>query len=252
MARRTLPGSFRDRLLTPAGARAITHPLALVAAGAAAGTLLALSAPVAVAAGLGAAAWAGVVATRVPKGTQRPAAIGDPFLVADPWRQFVVDAVNAQRRFDAAVASSDAFTDTLTTMRSRMQAAVDQVAQVAESGNRLSNALAHLPGVDRLAAEGEAATRQGATERAESLAGQLRTVAHLAQLERDTVERLQTLDAQLDEAVARAVALPLEADQASGMALLADDLDQVLGGLRSLSAAVAELDPDVESTPGTA
>src|SRR6476619_1215320 len=97
--------SLRDRFFTPPVARATTSPLAIIAVGAGVSLGIASGAGIIGAAVLGVLAWAGRVAAAIPRA---PAdARIDPFTLAEPWRRYVTDALQARARFHEAVESAN-------------------------------------------------------------------------------------------------------------------------------------------------
>src|SRR4249919_2331101 len=98
--------SLRDRFLTPPVARAIMSPLGMVAFGAVAAGSILVGLPVVAALGVGAVAWAGNVARSVPRNPKSDRV--EPFVLADPWRSYVVGAKESKARFDRVVADMSA------------------------------------------------------------------------------------------------------------------------------------------------
>src|SRR5687768_11305380 len=92
--------SFRDRFFTPQTARAITSPTAILLAGVGASAGIVVGLPIAAAAAIGAAAYGVKVALGIPRGMAEKIDIEQ---LRNPWRQFVVEALVAQRRYDKAV-----------------------------------------------------------------------------------------------------------------------------------------------------
>src|SRR6476469_7224674 len=92
-----------ERVRTPAVARAVVSPSAILLAGA--GTAIGIATGLGPAAVLlGGAAWLARVAFAVPR---TPAGERvDPFAVGEPWRGFIQDAQQAQRKFETAVGRS--------------------------------------------------------------------------------------------------------------------------------------------------
>ena len=62
----------------------------------------------------------------------------------------------------------------------------------------------------------------------------------------DASDRLRVLNAQLDEAVARAVELSVQADDVSDISPLTDDVESLVGELESLRQGLEE----TQGTPG--
>src|SRR5690242_20675232 len=96
--------SLRDRFFTPPVARAITSPSGILSlgAGAAAGILIGAGPIGAVVVGL--LAFAGRVGLAIPRASGGSKI--DPFTLAEPWRYYVRDAVQAKARFEDAVRSA--------------------------------------------------------------------------------------------------------------------------------------------------
>jgi hypothetical protein len=75
---------------------------------------------------------------------------------------------------------------------------------------------------------------------AAALEAQLASGKRLADVATDARDRLQVLDARLDEAVARAVELSLQAGDVQELSGLGDDVDALLGDLESLRQGLEE------------
>src|SRR5262245_61025993 len=93
--------SFRDRFLTPPVARAITSPSGVLLAGATASAGILIGLPVVGVVAVGVGAFAARVAVAIPRDQRRERI--DPFTLQDPWRRYVTEALDAQKRFDTAV-----------------------------------------------------------------------------------------------------------------------------------------------------
>jgi hypothetical protein len=251
-----------ERVRTPAVARAVVSPSAILLAGA--GTAIGIATglgPAAVA--LGALAWLARVALAVPR---RPAGERiDPFSVGEPWRRFVSDAQQAQRKFDAVVARSRSgpIQERLQVIGRRIGDGVSECWRIARQGDALDGALSSLDvqGIERELAEvqeerrsgsgrGDAkaeaalARTQAAIESQRASAQRLRSVAQ------DAANRLRLLNAQLDEAVARSVEVSLSAGDVSQLGPLTDDVEGVVGELESLRQALEETSDTRGATAG--
>ena len=254
--------TFRDRFFTPRVARAITSPsgIAIAGAGAAAAILAGAAAPVAAVAGL--AAWAARVAVAIPKGTPSATKI-DPFRVGDPWRRFVQDAQQAQRRFDDTVrrARSGPMRERLQTVGARVNDAVNECWRIACQGDQLDAALRSLD-VRRIEHEleevhEERRRQQGNPDADTSLyraqqaiEAQLQSASRLRSVATDAQNKLRLLNAQLDEAVARTVEVSLHADTAA-IGALTNDVDNVVGELEALRQGLEEASGVAGDTRGT-
>ena len=256
--------SFRDRFFTPQVARAITSPsgILLAGAGTAAGILTGLG-PLAALVGLG--AWAGRVAVAIPRGGTPSADRIDPFRVGDPWRRFVMDAQQAQRRFEETVrrARTGPVRERLSTIGSRVEDAVQECWRIACQGDQLDAALRTLD-IRRIEGElhdiYEERRRQGDDPNADAalyraqqaVESQLQAAERLRSVAADAQNRLRLLNAQLDEAVARSVEISVSASDVSELGAVTHDVDSVVGELEALRQGLEEASGVARGTPGTA
>ncbi|MBW3614925.1 MAG: hypothetical protein KY439_06385 [Actinobacteria bacterium] len=250
-------GRLPERVRTRAVAEAVVSPSAILLAGAgtAAGILGGLG-PLAVLAG--AAAWATRVALAVPR--RRRGERIDPMAVQEPWRRFVADALEAQRRFDDVVRRSrpGPVQERLQAIGRRIGDGVAECWRIACQGDSLVGALRSLdePGIRRELAEvqderrrarrNEAAAASLARTQA-AIEAQLASAQRLRHVAEDAGNRLRLLNAQLDEAVARSVEISLKAGDVSQLAPLTEDVEGVVGELEALRQALEE----AGSAPGT-
>nr|MBA2625759.1 hypothetical protein [Acidimicrobiia bacterium] len=77
----------------------------------------------------------------------------------------------------------------------------------------------------------------------EALRAQLSSASRLDAVARDARDRLRLLDARLDEAVARAVELALQAGDEADVSGLGSDVDSVVGEMESLRVALEQTGP---------
>jgi hypothetical protein len=241
-----IPSEYR----TPAVARAITAPSAILVAGAGASAAILAGAPIVAAVVVGAACWAGRVFSALPR-RPRPERI-DPAAVREPWQTFVRKAVSARDRFNRAVADTDPgpLRDRLSEMAARVSVGATEVWRIARRANALDAAVKELdaPGIRSQLDRCQDELRQtpnraelAATE--EALRNQLDSANRLAAVAGDARERLRRFDAQLDEAVARALELSLQADDAGDLDPLGSAVDGVVSELESLRQALDESRP---------
>ena len=187
----------------------------------------------------------------------------DPFSLGDPWKRFVIDAQNAQNRYRRAVKRSrpGPLKERLAELGERIDQAVMECWRVACQGNNLGTALRQLE-TDRVEAELEQARRDLADERGgssaslkatvEALEAQMRSAQRLADVWRSSRDRLRVLNAQLDEAVARAVELSVGAGgSVAAFGGLSDQVAEVVSDLESLRQALEETG-GAGSAPATA
>lgn len=243
-----MPG-LRDRVLSRAGAEAITAPGAIVAGGVGASVAILAGAPIAVIGAVGAAAYAGIVALRLPRTPQRPKV--DPDRLGEPWRGFVREAIDARDRFDRAVTRTrqGPLRERLGTVGDRIDTGVQESFRIAQHGEALEDALRELEpmvAVRRRLEDveedlaGERAGDDQLVQLASSLRAQLASTERIAKVARDTRDRLRLLDARLDESVARVVELSLSSGDTSSVGALDSDVDAIVTELESLRLALEE------------
>jgi hypothetical protein len=234
-----------ERVRTPAVARAVVSPSAVLLAGAGMAGAILGGLPIVAAAGVGALAWAARVALAVPR---RPAGERiDPFRVGEPWRRFVQDALQAQARFGRTVERMQGgpLKERLQSVERRLAEGVQETWRVARQGDNLVDALRQID-VDEARQELEELDHDE-RHRGRSLDAARRAVeAELASAQRidavarDAVDRLRVLTAQLDEAVARAVELSVRASDVGDLGPLSEDVDHLVDDLEALRQGLEE------------
>ena len=241
--------SLRDRFLTPPVARAIMSPLGMVLFGAAAAGSILIGLPVAAAVGVGALAWGGNVVAAVPRNPRRDRV--EPFVLADPWRAYVVGAQDAKARFDRVVGDMGAgpLRDRLGGLAERLADGIDESWQIAKRGHEITTALTRL---DTVSAEAELAQLRSAVDHRpagqqtpttaeartmEALTAQVASARRLEAIAADARDRLRLLDARFDELVARAVEVSVGSGDST---LLGNDVDDLVSELESLRLALDE------------
>jgi hypothetical protein len=254
-------------------AEAVTAPSALLLAGAgtAAGVLAGAALPVAVL--VGAVAYGVRVAIGLPR-KPRPERI-DLAGLSQPWRAYVKDAMEAQRRYARAVGTTEAgpLHDRLAEIGTRLDAGVRECYRIGRRGAALDTGLAGLQtgvawadlmhGLDafRVPAQLRERVQQGesirddaaladelrkvgvdepALDKLEALQAQVLSAQRLVAVAQDARSRLELLNARLDEAVARAVELSLRAEDATALQGLGGDVDDLVGEMESLRTALDE------------
>lgn len=227
-----LPATVR----TPAVARAVTSPSALLLAGAGASAAILAGAawPVVVVAGV--AAWVARVAVAVPR---RPAGDRvDPFAVGEPWRSFVQDALQARQRFRRTIGRmrEGPLRERLGDVGRRIEEGVLECWRIAQQGDDLDAALGQLDTVS-VRRELEGATGE---ETKAALQAQLDAAHRISEVSQDAHNRLRVLTARLDEAVARAIELSVRAADLAELGPLSTDVDALVGELESLRVGLQE------------
>ena len=232
--------TLRDRFFTRPVARAITAPSSILLAGAATAGALLTPIPVAAAALVGAVVYGARVAFAVPREEKSEVDLSQ---LREPWRSFVVEATVARKRYRKAVgdARPGPLRNRLVEIGNRLDEGVEQTWKIARRGMALESALAQLEDPAQVQQRLEHARSSGQDERIiQSLQAQLDSTARIRGVATQARERLQLLDARLDEAVARAVELSLGADDAAALGGLGSDVDAVVGDMEALRQALEE------------
>jgi len=260
-----LPEHLKNRTT----AQAITAPSAILLAGVGAAAAILGGLPLLAAAGIGAAAYGVRVAFGLPRKprAERIELAGLP----EPWRHFVREALDAQRRYGRAVATAAAgpLRDRLHEIGARIEEGVRECYRIARRGAALEGGLSavdagaaerQLAGlIDSLpekvqpelrraqaAGEGIAAAAKAAgvdanhVQTMEALEAQVASARRLGVVAQDARDRLSLLDARLDEAVARAVELSLRAEDVAELGGLGGDVEDLVGEMESLRVALDE------------
>ncbi len=237
----------------------MTSPLGIVlaGAGAAAGVLSGLG-PVAAVVG-GVAAWSARVAAAVPRGPSRPEI--DPQSLSQPWRRYVEEAVANRARFDKAArrAKAGPLASRLHEIGERVDAGVEQSWAIAQRGQLLVEArsqvdvrtvFARLEEVRQKLGSGAAGGNPQVTgtlqQTAQALEAQLAAAKRMEDVISGADAQLRLLDARLAEAVTRAVELSARAGNATDLAGVGEDVENVVSEMEALRQALDE----AGSTPG--
>lgn len=242
---------LRQRVLTRAGAEALTHPAAVVAAGAAAAGLLVAGAPVVAAVGGAVVGWGAVAASRLPPSHafRTPSLTG----LQEPWRRYLVEAIAARQRFATAVSEVAAgpLRRRLQAIGGRVDDGVVEVERIARHGSRLDRAIRDLDDPADIRRRLQHAQAGGDTGVAEPLGSQLASTERIVRLAVETRQRLEVLDAQLDEAVARVIELSLRQGDPAEAGALGADVDGLVTEMESLRLALDETRGGGSSVPAS-
>jgi len=259
-------------------AEAITAPSAIILAGVGASAAILGGLPLLVAAGVGALAYGARVAFGLPRRKKREKI--EMAGLHEPWRHFVREAVDAEKRFQRAVSASSAgpLRDRLNEIGTRIDQGVHEVYRVARRGAALEGGLttleadqarrhlsavlnalpsaiqpaawaAHGAGGDIAKVCEEAGVDRNWVQTIEALQAQVGSANRLESVARDARDRLALLDARLDEAVARAVELSLRAEDVAELGGLGGDVEELVGEMESLRVALEEAGAAGRSEP---
>jgi hypothetical protein len=168
----------------------------------------------------------------------------------------VRQALKSQHRYETAVQSAHAgpMRDRLYDIGSRIDDGVKECWRIAKQGQVLSDARAQIDAVsankqlERLTAT-PVEPDSPLSETVEAIQAQLGSAKRLDNTIRDASDRLQLLDARLDEAVARAVELSVHASDLTELGGLGDDVEGVVGDMEALRQGLEETErPSTGST----
>lgn len=231
--------ALRDRFFTRRVAKAITSPSSILLAGGITAAAILTPLPLVAAPVIGLVAYVARVAAAMER---KHTAAPDLRSLSDPWRMFVLDAMDARERYGKAVATASAgpLRERLTEIARRLDDGVAESWRIARRGTALDAARQHLENPRQLEQRLEAARRSGDAPLLQSLQAQLDSSSRIVAVAKDAKRRLQLLDARLDEAVARAVELALSADDAAAAGGLGSDVDAVVGDMEALRQALEE------------
>ena len=165
----------------------------------------------------------------------------DPFTLREPWRFFVRDALHTRNRFQEAIDQADdgPLRQRLEEIGSRIGDGVDACWDVARRGQQLTDARRRI---DVAALDRTLATTEESDARHRSATAQRASYVRLEERENTTRERLEVLDAQLNESVVRAMEL---ATRTGGdPQLVAAEIETVVDELDSLRVALDDLGVD--------
>lgn len=222
-------------------------PSAIVAAGVGtAGAVLAgLGLPLAAVAGV--VVYGGWVLARMPRSAPRsPDGPIEPRRLRQPWRHYIREALDAEQRFARAIDSTGAgpLRERLGDIGARVAEGVRECWRIANRGQQLEDALGQLGSIDQLTERLRALESAPPSPTNERLASALRAQTDTyRRIERTAIEardRLQLLEARLDETVARAVELSLRAGDPIELGGLDDDVTSVVAEMEALRKGLDE------------
>lgn len=174
-----------------------------------------------------------LLATRIAKRVRGLDRRIDPFALREPWRFFVRDALTARQRLADALNRADGgpLRDRLHEIEVELDHAVGVTWDVAQRGQQLTDARRRI---DVASIERTLAATPDEDPRHTAAAAQKASHERLSRREDDTRERLEILEARLEEAVVRAVELAtrtggtIELDQLAGQVTgMVDELDSL-------------------------
>ncbi len=227
-------------------ADALMAPSAIVLCGVGAAAAIVLGLPALAVVGVGSFAWLARVATLLPR--RKHDGI-DPMSIGDPWRRFVREALDAQRRYRKAVAAANPgpLRDRLVEIGERIDEGVQECWRVARRGDALVDAIGNLDpaGARRELDAAKQAAKLNPSDNAkatvEALESQAASADRLIGVASEAQDELRLLDARLDEAVARAVELSIRAEDVGELGGLGGDVETLVSDLETLRVSLDEV-----------
>jgi hypothetical protein len=198
-----------------------------------------------VAVGAGAFAARVVVAMPRNKGRERI----DPFTLQDPWRRFVKEALDAQKRFNGAVhdAQPGPMRERLSEIAARIDDGVDDCWRIAREGHNLAKAHRQLDAADAVreleqitSSSSPPAPGSALEQTVEALQAQVSAARRMDSTIKEAQDKLRLIDARLDEAAARAIELSVHEGDGSELTTLSDDVEGLVGDLEALRQGMEE------------
>jgi hypothetical protein len=240
--------SFRDRFFTPSVARAITSPSGILLAGATMSAGIVVGLPVAGVIAVGAGAFAARVAVAIPQNRHRERI--DPFMLQDPWRRFVKEALDAQKRFNDAVhdAQPGPMRERLSEIADRIDDGLDDCWRIARQGHALAKARRQLDAdeavrdLEQITSSSSSPPEPGSAleQTVEALQAQVSAAQRMDATIKEAQDKLRLIDARLDEAAARAIELSVHEGDGSELTTLSDDVEGLVGDLEALRQGMEE------------
>jgi hypothetical protein len=241
-----LPESWKSQRT----AGAVMAPSAILLAGAGAAAAILGGLTVLPVVGIAAIAWLARVATLMPRKAAGERI--DPMSISDPWRGFVRDALDAQRRYRKAVsaASPGPLRDKLVDIGERIDAGVGECWRIARRADALVDAIGNLDvagarkDLEAAKQDARSQTQQGTVE---SLQAQVDTANRLIDVAQGAEDKIKLLNARLDEAVARAVELSIKAEDVGELGGLGGQVDDLVSEMESLRVSLDEAGGTVQA-----
>ena len=168
----------------------------------------------------------------------------DPFTVNEPWRRFVQDALRAQTRFAEVVAAArpGPLRDRLAEIGRALEEGVATTWATARQGQVVRDARRRIDTneVNRRLAAFRSSEDPDGERTVRSLEAQLESAARLDAATASAESRLRLLQAQLDEAVARAAELSARAGDIGELAGVESSITDVTDQMEALRLALEE------------
>ena len=239
-----------ERFRTPQVARAMTSPSAILLTGIGAAAVIASNLPLVLAPIAGIAAYVARVGVALPR--TKPDDEITPHSLREPWRTFTRDALQAKRRFDDTWKRTPhgPLKDRLGMLGQRIGDGVEECWQIARHADSLEEAQ-HAMRANEIESELQTVRHDiaqanndgdremlGRTEAA--LNAQLSSYMRIRSVADDARNRLRLLNAQLDEAVARAIELSVRRSDVSEVSSVSADVENLVTEMETLRQALQD------------
>lgn len=184
-----------------------------------------------------------LLATRIAKRVRGLERRIDPFALREPWRFFVRDALSARQRFGEALAGADdgPLMTRLLEIQENLDQAVSVTWEVAQRGQQLTDARRRI---DVASLDRTIDATADDDPRHVAAAAQKASHDRLRAREEQTRERLEILDARLDETIVRAGELATRTGGGIELEELAGQVTGMVDELDSLRIALDEVGND--------
>lgn len=176
-----------------------------------------------------------LIASRVARRVKALPRRVDPFALREPWRFFVRDALQARKRFADATErlAPGPLRNRLLEISTRVDQGIEECWEVAQRGQHLTDSRRSID-LERVRRTLDSADLSPTDPRRTSAEVQRASHDRIRELEDDTRERLEILDARLEESVVRAAELSARAADVHQLDEIADAVDGIVGDLESL------------------
>lgn len=179
----------------------------------------------------------------------------DPFAVNEPWRRFVQDALKAKTRFEEAVetAKPGPLRDRMHEIGRSLDAGVANTWATAKQGQTLRDARRRIDTnqVNQRLASFRDSSDPNAERTVRSLEAQLASAQRLDAITAEAESKLRLMQAQLDEAVARAAELSVRAGDVGELSVIETEISLVADQMEALRQALEETNRADQAGSGT-
>ena len=164
----------------------------------------------------------------------------DPFALKEPWRFYVREAIQTRNRLDETMQSvpDGPLRAQMLNIVNRVGVGVEECWRISQRGQALSDARRgiNLSGIEADLAK--AAANPDLGERRDALQAQLDSALRLDERVKDTTNRVETLEARMEESAVRCAELASTLGSPESLGVLAQDVSHVVDELEALRQAL--------------